>query len=87
MEVWKSAGEAQPAIDGPAGRGWKITEKGCLEIHWNEENILSQELVDILYDQQAPELESEDFKPVNLSDAVQEEECEEGCDSEEATNE
>ncbi|KAL8588989.1 hypothetical protein ACOMHN_065771 [Nucella lapillus] len=87
VEVWKSAGEAQPAIDGPAGRGWEITEEGGLEIRWSEEDILPQELVDILCDQQVPEEENEDFELVNLCDAVQEEGCEEGCDTEESTNE
>ena len=87
VEVWKSAGETQPAIDGPAGRGWKITEEGCLEIRWCEDDILPQELVDILCDQQVPEVENEDFELVNLCDAIQEEGCEEGCDTEESTNE
>ncbi|KAL8593158.1 hypothetical protein ACOMHN_009813 [Nucella lapillus] len=87
VEVWKSAGEAQPAIDGPAGIGWEITEEGGLEIRWSEEDILPQELVDILCDQQVPEEENEDFELVNLCDAVQEEGCEEGCDTEESTNE
>ncbi|KAL8571804.1 hypothetical protein ACOMHN_053962 [Nucella lapillus] len=87
VEVWKSAGEAQPAIDGPAGRGWEITEEGGLEIRWSEEDILPQELVDILCDQQVLEEENEDFELVNLCDAVQEEGCEEGCDTEESTNE
>ncbi|KAL8598714.1 hypothetical protein ACOMHN_033278 [Nucella lapillus] len=87
VEVWKSAGEAQPAIDGPAGRGWEITEEGGLEIRWSEEDILPQELVDILCDQQVPEEENEDFELVNLCDAVQEEGCEEGCDTEKSTNE
>ncbi|KAL8619062.1 hypothetical protein ACOMHN_020760 [Nucella lapillus] len=87
VEVWKSAGEAQPAIDGPAGRGWEITEEGGLEIRWSEEDILPQELVDILCDQHVPEEENEDFELVNLCDAVQEEGCEEGCDTEESTNE
>ena len=86
VEIWKSAGEAQPAIDGPAGRGWKITEEGCLEIRWSEDDILPQDLVDILCDQQVaevPEAENEHFELVDLCDAVQEEGCEEGRDTEE----
>ena len=59
----------------------------CLKIRWSEGGILPQELVDILCNQQVPEVQNEDFELVSLCDAVQEEGCEEGCDIEEPTNE
>ena len=74
MEVWKSADQAKPAITGPDGRGWKIVE-GALEVHWNKEDPLPKELVDILCDESeshAQEDES-DFELINICDAVQEE--------------
>ncbi len=63
---------AQPTIDRPSGRGWKITENG-LEINWCQEDILPHELVDILCDQPALENDNSDFELVNLCGAIQEE--------------
>ena len=72
MEVWKNAHVAQPAITGPAGRGWKITECG-LEIDWCQGDIMPVEVVDILVEQPSPEDEDDEYEMFNLCDSIQEE--------------
>ena len=61
------ADQAQPAIIGPAGRGWKISEGGSLQVMWSKEEPLPKELVDILCDEEVH------WELVNICDGVHKE--------------
>ena len=70
------ADQAQPAIIGPAGRGWKISEGGSLQVMWSKEEPLPKELVDILCDEpghQAKDDEEVHYELVNICDGVHKE--------------
>ena len=62
--IWCHAHEQFPNIQSPEGHGWKIDDEGSFDFEWTGGNIVSQELIDILYNDStggAEEEEDEDL--------------------------
>ena len=70
------ADQAQPAIIGPAGRGWKISEGGSLQVMLSKEEPFPKKLVAILCykpGHQAQDDEEVHYELVNICDGVHKE--------------
>ena len=75
--IWNRSQEQYPDIPSPDGNGWKVNERGELEIDWVKGDILPRELLDILPEE---DVDSEDIdmdteiEINNLDDIIYDEE-------------
>ncbi|GFS05580.1 hypothetical protein ElyMa_004685200 [Elysia marginata] len=68
--VWRWASQAHPKLPNPENNGWKLSERGRLEINWCDGDIFPNEIEDILSKNDAVE-DSDDDQDSVASDDIE----------------
>ncbi|GFS21250.1 hypothetical protein ElyMa_001590200 [Elysia marginata] len=68
--IWRCASQAHPKLPSPENNGWKLSERGRLEINWCDGDIFLNEIVDILSKNDAVQ-DSDDDQDSVASDDIE----------------
>ncbi|GFS06281.1 hypothetical protein ElyMa_002961500 [Elysia marginata] len=68
--IWRCASQAHPKLPNQENKGWKLSERGRLEINWCDGDIFPNEIVDILSKDDAVQ-DSDDDQDSVASDDIE----------------